>query len=180
MGSGSGIRPVPVGNQRESSIQLRLLSNLLDGLIAVEGGRKTPTNAAPLKASRRFELFFVLASRPARLRKAENVFARLGIKPGARSIFFSLKSSSETICHSPLPAHPELLLSTAEQGKVWEKALVQEHYFAPQSLVLLEPNSHQVLDEAPPEREPDAVRDDVRIWVTRTELPLTRADAARA
>ena len=60
------------------------------------------------------------------------------------------------------------------------EALVQEHYFAPQGLVLLEPNSHQVLDEAPPETEPDAVRDDVRIWVTRTELPLTRADAARA
>jgi hypothetical protein len=78
--------------------------------------------------------------------------------------------------HEVLKNEPRL----AEQPHVVGEALVQKHYFAPRGLILSEPEPRQVLDEAPPERDPDATHEDVRIWITRTELPLPRADAAGA
>jgi antitoxin component of RelBE/YafQ-DinJ toxin-antitoxin module len=59
----------------------------------------------------------------ARLRKAEKVFARLGMKPDAHSIFFLAQVELRDDLPFAITTHPELLLSTAEQGKVWEKAL---------------------------------------------------------
>jgi len=87
--------------------------------------------------------------------------------PLAREYFLEKEAPYQG--HEVLKNEPRL----AEQPHVVGEALVQRHYFAPQGLVLLEPSSRQVLGEAPPEREPDAVHDDVRIWVTRMELPLT-------
>ena len=53
----------------------------------------------------------------ARLQQAEKVLARLGMKPGERSISSSPRSNSETISVN-ITTKPERLLSTAEQGKV--------------------------------------------------------------
>jgi hypothetical protein len=56
------------------------------------------------------------------------------------------------------------------------EALIHEHYFSEKGLSLLEPSS-LLVDESPPDREPDVIDEDVRIWITRTELPLRQQDA---
>jgi len=56
--------------------------------------------------------FFQAHAPTARLRKAEEVFARLEMKPeDAVNLLFAMTTT------------PEPFLFTAEQGKVWEKAL---------------------------------------------------------
>jgi hypothetical protein len=64
----------------------------------------------------------------------------------------------------------------AEQPHVVGEALVQRYYFEREGLVLGDPSSSQVLDQPPPDREPDAVHDDVRIWITRKELSPMASD----
>ena len=48
----------------------------------------------------------------------------------------------------------------AEQAHVVGEALIQRYYFEREGLVLMDPSSSQVLDQPPPDREPDAVHDD--------------------
>jgi addiction module RelB/DinJ family antitoxin len=59
----------------------------------------------------------------ARLRRAEKVFARLGIKPGDAFNIFLAQVELRNDLPFAITTHPERLLSTAEQGKVWEDAL---------------------------------------------------------
>ena len=59
----------------------------------------------------------------ARLRKAEKVFARLGMKPGDAFNIFLAQVELRNDLPFAITTNPERLLSTAEQGKVWEEAL---------------------------------------------------------
>jgi hypothetical protein len=73
----------------------------------------------------------------------------------------------------------EVLMSEpwlAEQPHVVGEALIHQHYFSAKGLSLLEPSS-RLVDESPPDRAPDVINEDVRIWITRTELPLRQQDA---
>jgi addiction module RelB/DinJ family antitoxin len=58
-----------------------------------------------------------------RLRRAEKVFARLGMKPGDALNLFLAQVELRDDLPFAVTTHPERLLSTAEQGKVWEEAL---------------------------------------------------------
>jgi addiction module RelB/DinJ family antitoxin len=59
----------------------------------------------------------------ARLRKAEKVFARLGIKASdAFNIFLAQVELRDDLPFT-ITTKPEQLLTTAEQGKVWEDVL---------------------------------------------------------
>lgn len=59
----------------------------------------------------------------ARLRKAEKVFARLGIKASdAFNIFLAQVELRDDLPFT-ITTKPEQLLTTSEQGKVWEDAL---------------------------------------------------------
>lgn len=59
----------------------------------------------------------------ARLRRAEKVFSRLGMKTGdAFNIFLAQVELRDDLPFA-VTAKPERLLSTAEQGKAWEEAL---------------------------------------------------------
>ena len=74
--------------------------------------------------------------------------------------------------HEVLKSEPWL----AEQTHVVGEALIHQHYFSAKGLSLLEPSS-RLVDESPPDRAPDVINEDVRIWITRTELPLRQQDA---
>ncbi len=59
----------------------------------------------------------------ARLRKAEKVFARLGIKASdAFNIFLAQVELRDDLPFT-ITTKPEQLLTTSEQGKVWEDVL---------------------------------------------------------
>ena len=59
----------------------------------------------------------------ARLRKAEKIFARLGMKASdAFNIFLAQVELRDDLPFA-ITTKPEQLLTTAEQGKVWEDAL---------------------------------------------------------
>ena len=58
-----------------------------------------------------------------RLRRAEKVFERLGMKPSdAFNIFLAQVELRDDLPFA-ITTHPERVLSTGEQGKVWEDAL---------------------------------------------------------
>jgi len=58
-----------------------------------------------------------------RLRCAEKVFERLGMKPSdAFNIFLAQVELRDDLPFA-ITTHPERVLSTGEQGKVWEDAL---------------------------------------------------------
>jgi antitoxin component of RelBE/YafQ-DinJ toxin-antitoxin module len=58
----------------------------------------------------------------ARLRKAEKVFVRLGMKPGdAFNIFLAQVELRDDLPFA-ITTHPKRLLPTVEKGKVWEEA----------------------------------------------------------
>jgi len=59
----------------------------------------------------------------ARLRRAEKVLARLGMKPGDAFNIFLAQIELRNDLPFTITTKPERLLSTAEQGKVWEDAL---------------------------------------------------------
>lgn len=59
----------------------------------------------------------------ARLRKAEKVFARPGMKPGDAFNTFLAQVELRNDLPFAITTSPERLLSTAEPGKVWEEAL---------------------------------------------------------
>lgn len=59
----------------------------------------------------------------ARLRKAEKVFSRLGIKAGDAFNIFLAQVELRSDLPFAVTVQPERLLSTAEQGKAWETAL---------------------------------------------------------
>ncbi len=59
----------------------------------------------------------------ARLRKAEKVFARLGMKPGDAFNIFLAQVELRNDLPFAITTQPERLLTTAEQGKTWDKAL---------------------------------------------------------
>ena len=58
----------------------------------------------------------------ARLRKAEKVFTRLGMKPGDAFNIFLAQVELRGDLPFAITTHPERVLTTAEQGKVWEGA----------------------------------------------------------
>ncbi len=59
----------------------------------------------------------------ARLRRAEKVLARLGMKPGdAFNIFLAQVEIRKELPFN-VTTDPSRLMSSAEQGKAWEKAL---------------------------------------------------------
>lgn len=59
-----------------------------------------------------------------RLRRAEKVFSRLGMTPGdALNVFLAQVELRGDLPFAVTTAKPERLLTTAEQGKVWESAL---------------------------------------------------------
>lgn len=58
-----------------------------------------------------------------RLRRAEKVFSRLGMKPGeALNLFLAQVELRDDLPFS-VTTQPERLMSTAEQGRAWEDAL---------------------------------------------------------
>ena len=59
----------------------------------------------------------------ARLRKAEKVFARLGMKPGDALNIFLAQVELRNDLPFAITTTPERLISTEEQGKVWDKVL---------------------------------------------------------
>jgi antitoxin component of RelBE/YafQ-DinJ toxin-antitoxin module len=59
----------------------------------------------------------------ARLRKAKKVFARLGMKTDDAFKVFLAQVELRNDLPFAITTHPERLLCTAEQGKVWEEAL---------------------------------------------------------
>jgi addiction module RelB/DinJ family antitoxin len=58
-----------------------------------------------------------------RLRRAEKVFARLGMTLEEAVDLFLAEVALREDLPFVVTTHPERLLSTAEQGKVWEEAL---------------------------------------------------------
>ncbi len=59
----------------------------------------------------------------ARLRRAEKVFSRLGMKTGDAFNIFLAQVELQDDMPFPVTTHPERLLSTAQQGAQWEAAL---------------------------------------------------------
>jgi antitoxin component of RelBE/YafQ-DinJ toxin-antitoxin module len=58
-----------------------------------------------------------------RLRRVEKVFARLGMTLGEAVDLFLAQVELRDDLPFVVTTHPERLMSTAEQGKVWEEAL---------------------------------------------------------
>jgi len=59
----------------------------------------------------------------ARLRRAEKVLARLGLKPSDAFNLFLAQVEIRQDLPFPVTTDPTRLLTTAQQGKVWEEAL---------------------------------------------------------
>jgi addiction module RelB/DinJ family antitoxin len=59
----------------------------------------------------------------ARLRRAEKVFSRLGMKPGDAFNVFLAQVELRNDMPFAITADPARVMSTAEQGKAWDKAL---------------------------------------------------------
>ncbi len=59
----------------------------------------------------------------ARLRNAEAILARLGLKPGEAFNLFLAQVELRNDLPFAVTTQPERLMSTAEQGKAWEDAL---------------------------------------------------------
>jgi antitoxin component of RelBE/YafQ-DinJ toxin-antitoxin module len=60
----------------------------------------------------------------ARLRRAEKVLARLGMKPGDAFNIFLRQIEIRNDLPFIITSQPERLLSTTKRGKAWEDALV--------------------------------------------------------
>lgn len=58
-----------------------------------------------------------------RLKKAEKVFDRLGIKAGDAFNIFLAQVELRGDMPFTITVNPERLVSTAEQGKIWDEAL---------------------------------------------------------
>lgn len=58
-----------------------------------------------------------------RLRKAEKIFERLGMKSGDAFNIFLAQVELRGDLPFAITTHPERVLTTAEQGKAWETAL---------------------------------------------------------
>jgi addiction module RelB/DinJ family antitoxin len=59
----------------------------------------------------------------ARLRRAEKVFSRLGMKPGDAFNIFLAQVEIRNDMPFSVTTSPDRILSTAEQGKLWEDSL---------------------------------------------------------
>lgn len=59
----------------------------------------------------------------ARLRRAEKVFSRLGLKPGDAFNAFLAQVELRNDMPFAITADPVRVMSTSEQGKAWDKAL---------------------------------------------------------
>jgi len=58
-----------------------------------------------------------------RLRRAEKIFERLGMKPGDAFNIFLAQVELKDDLPFPVTTQPARLLSTAEQGRMWEEKL---------------------------------------------------------
>ncbi len=59
----------------------------------------------------------------ARLRKAEKVFAKLGMKPGDAFNIFLAQVEMRGDLPFVVSTQPDRVLTTAEQGKTWDQSL---------------------------------------------------------
>jgi hypothetical protein len=59
----------------------------------------------------------------ARLRKAEKVFARLGMKASDAFNVFLAQVELRNDMPFTISTHPDPLLSTSQQGRIWDNAL---------------------------------------------------------